>query len=60
MTQKLKKLLLSNKDFILYAIIGGFCTFYPVNNTKNTALYEHYRTLADAIDNVHFFLGGGA
>lgn len=25
MTQKFKKLLLSNKDFILYAIIGGFC-----------------------------------
>lgn len=32
----------------------GMEPFYPINDTKNAALYEHYRTLADAIDNVHF------
>ena len=32
----------------------GMEPFYPVNDAKNAALYEHYKTLADAIDNVHF------
>ena len=27
---------------------------YPVNDERNTSLYEHYKTLANAIDNVHF------
>ena len=32
----------------------GMEPFYPVNDTKNAALYEHYKTLANSIDNVHF------
>lgn len=32
----------------------GMEPFYPVNDAKNAVLYEHYKTLADAIDNVHF------
>lgn len=27
---------------------------YPVNDERNTSLYEHYKTLANAIDNVYF------
>ena len=27
---------------------------YPVNEERNTSLYEHYKTLANAIDNVYF------
>lgn len=27
---------------------------YPVNEERNTSLYEHYKTLANAIDNIYF------
>ena len=32
----------------------GMEPFYPVNDEKNAALYEHYKALANSIDNVHF------
>jgi UDP-galactopyranose mutase len=28
---------------------------YPVNYERYTSLYEHYKTLANAIDNVYFY-----
>ena len=34
--------------------IGGIELLYPVNDNKNAKLYEHYKTLANSIDNVHF------
>lgn len=31
---------------------------YPVNDERNTSLYEHNKTLGNAIDNVYFYFGG--